>query len=143
MFWLFYRAALDLSRSARTLVADLIRRRRLRVGSRWRRLPSGRQALLVLVHLRRNETFAALATFGVGAAIAHRSVAEAVELLADLAPNLRQAMRIAQRKAYVILNATLVATDRCRAERPAPYSDRHYRHGVNVQFLTDRHGELI
>ncbi|GAA2430084.1 hypothetical protein GCM10010191_49450 [Actinomadura vinacea] len=38
-------------------------------------LPPERQALLVLVHLRRNETFAALATaFGVGLATAHRNV---------------------------------------------------------------------
>jgi hypothetical protein len=50
---LFYRAALDLSRSTQLLVADLIRRHRRRVGSRWRRLAAGRQALLVLVHLRR------------------------------------------------------------------------------------------
>jgi hypothetical protein len=36
-------------------------------------LPPGRQALLVLVHLRRNEIFTALAdAFGIGAAIAHR-----------------------------------------------------------------------
>ncbi|MGI5421984.1 transposase family protein [Actinomadura luteofluorescens] len=33
----------------------------------WRSMPEGRQALLVLVHLRRNETFAALAAaFGIG-----------------------------------------------------------------------------
>ncbi|GAA4297209.1 hypothetical protein BJY14_000698 [Actinomadura luteofluorescens] len=33
----------------------------------WRSVPQGRQALLVLVHLRRNETFAALmAAFGIG-----------------------------------------------------------------------------
>jgi hypothetical protein len=142
---LFYRAALDLSRSARTFVADLIRRHRHRVGSRWRRLPPGRQALLVLVHLRRNETFAALAAaFDVGAATAHRYVTEVIELLAELAPDLRQAMRTAQRKAYVILDGTLVATDRLSgAGDRLHYSGKHRRHGVNVQFLTDPHGELI
>jgi hypothetical protein len=36
---LFYRAALDLSRSVREFVANLIRGHRLRGGSRWRRLP--------------------------------------------------------------------------------------------------------
>ncbi|WP_141585002.1 transposase family protein [Actinomadura sp. WMMA1423] len=142
---LFYRAALDLSRSARRFVADLIRRHRHRVGSRWRRLPPDRQALLVLVHLRRNETFAALAAaFGVGAATAHRYVTEVIELLADLAPDLRQAMRIAQRKAYVILDGTLVATDRLSgADDRLHYSGKHRRHGMNVQFPTDPHGELI
>jgi DDE superfamily endonuclease len=89
---LFYRAALDLSRSACTFVADLIRRQRRRLGSRWRRLPPERQALLVLVHLRRNETFAGLAeAFEVGAATAHRYVTEVVDLLAELTPDLRQA----------------------------------------------------
>jgi hypothetical protein len=126
-------------------VADLIRRHRRRVGSRWRRLPPGRQALLVLAHLRRNETFAALAAaFGVGAATAHRYVTEVIELLADLAPDLRQAMRIAQRKAYVILDGRLVATDRLSgANDRLHYSGKHRRHGANVQFLTDPHGELL
>ena len=49
---------------------------------------------------------------GVGAATAHRYVTEIVELLAELAPELRQALRIAGRKADVILNGPLVATDR-------------------------------
>ncbi|MFB4298591.1 transposase family protein [Actinomadura sp. NTSP31] len=126
-------------------MADLIRRHRRRVGSRWRRLPPGRQALLVLVHLRRNETFADLAAaLGVGAATAHRYVTEVIGLLADLAPDLRQAMRIAQGKAYVILGGTLVATDRLSGQNDRLYySGKHRRHGVNVQFLTDPHGELI
>ncbi|WP_169806763.1 transposase family protein [Actinomadura macra] len=64
----------------------------------------------MLVHLRRNETFAGLAAFDIGAATAHRYVTEVLELLAELAPDLRQAMRIAQHKAYVILDGTLVAT---------------------------------
>lgn len=54
---LFSRAALDLSLAFRRYVAGLVREHRRRIGSRWRALPSERQALLVLVHLRRNETF--------------------------------------------------------------------------------------
>lgn len=73
----------------------------------------GRQALLVLVHLRRHETFIGLAAaFGIGVATAHRYITEVVELLAELAPDLREALRVAQRKAYVILDGTLAATDR-------------------------------
>jgi hypothetical protein len=142
---LFYRAALDLSRSTQLFVAELIRRRRRRVGSRWRRLAAGRQALLVLVHLRRNETFGGLAAaFDVGIATAHRYVTEVVELLAELAPDLRDALRIAQRKAYVILDGTLAATDRLSGKNDRLYhSGKHRRHGVNIQFLTDPHGELI
>jgi hypothetical protein len=142
---LFYRAALDLSPSAREFVANLIRGHRRRLGSRWRALPPGRQALLVLVHLRRNETFAGLAAaFGVGLATAHRYVTEVVGLLAEIAPDLRQALRIAQRKAYVILDGTLVATDRLSsANDRLYYSGKHRHHGVNIQFLTDPHGRLI
>jgi hypothetical protein len=97
---LFHRAALDLSPSTRTFVADPIRRHRLGAGSRWRPLPPGRRALPALVHLRRNEIFTGpAATFGVGTATAHRYVTEVVNLLAGLAPDLRQAMRIAARRA--------------------------------------------
>ncbi|TDD92943.1 transposase family protein [Actinomadura darangshiensis] len=110
---MFYRAALDLSPSARGFVAGLVRRHRTELGSRWRRLPPGRQALLVLVYLRRNETFARLAAeFGVGVATAHRYVTEVIDLLAELAPDLRQALRIARRKAYVVLDGTLAPIDR-------------------------------
>src|SRR5947208_2354378 len=109
---LFYRAALDLSSATRTFVADLIAGHRHRIGSRWRVLPPGRQALLLLVHLRCNETFERLAAaFEVGAATAHRYVTEVIGLLAELAPDLREAMRIAQHKAFVIMDGTLAPTD--------------------------------
>ncbi|WP_165975362.1 transposase family protein [Actinomadura rubrisoli] len=74
---LFYRAALDLSRPTLTFVADPVREHRSRIGSWWRALSSHRQALLVLVlvHLRRNDTFARLAAaFGIGTATAHREL---------------------------------------------------------------------
>ncbi|MFI0351083.1 hypothetical protein [Actinomadura sp. 9N407] len=65
-------------------------------------------------------------------------------LLAELAPDLRQALRIAARKAFVILDGSLIATDRLSGAADRLYhSGKHRRHGVNVQFLTDPHGELI
>ncbi|MFB4308384.1 transposase family protein [Actinomadura sp. GTD37] len=140
---LFYRAALDLSRPTLTFVADLVREHRSRIGSRWRALSPQRQALLV--HLRHNDTFARLAAaFGIGTATAHRYVTEVIALLADLAPDLRKAMRIAQRKAYVILDGTLAPTDRLSGPNDRLYySGKHHRHGVNIQFLTGPHGEPI
>jgi hypothetical protein len=122
-----------------------VREHRSRIGSRWRALSSHRQALLVLVHLRRNDTFARLAAaFGIGTATAHRYVTEVIALLADLAPDLREAMRIAQRKAYVILDGTLAPIDRLSGPNDRLYfSGKHHRHGVNIQFLTGPHGELI
>jgi hypothetical protein len=67
--------------------AGIIRRHRKQIGSPWRRLGPGRQALLVLADLRKGETFAELAAgFGVGTATAWRYVTETVALLAARAP---------------------------------------------------------
>jgi hypothetical protein len=87
---LLYPAALPLSRRTLTYTAGLIRRRRKQIGSPWRRLGPGQQALLVLAYLRQGETFADLAAgFGVGTATAWRYVAETVALLTARSPKLR------------------------------------------------------
>src|SRR5499425_483219 len=91
---LFYRAALPLSCKTLNYAAGIIRRHRRSIGSRWRKLNPGQQALLVLAHLRKGETFAELAAgFGVGRTTALRYVNETVELLAAMAPELRTAVR--------------------------------------------------
>ena len=83
------------------------------MGSRWRRLPPGRQALLVLAHLRKGETYTALAGgFGVGTTTVFRYVREGIDVLAAVAPTLDQALDIARRKAFVILDGTLLSIDR-------------------------------
>ena len=66
---LFYRAALPLSSRTLTYTAGVIRRHRRQIGSPWRKLSAGQQALLALAYLRKGETFAELAAgFGVGTA---------------------------------------------------------------------------
>jgi hypothetical protein len=113
---LFYRAALPLSRKTLTFVAGIIRRHRAAIGSYWRKLNPGRQALLVLAYLRKGETFAELAAgFGVGTATAWRYVGETVDLLAARAPKLRTAARDAAKAGYacVIVDGTLIPIDRC------------------------------
>jgi hypothetical protein len=95
---LFYRAALPLSRRTLSYVAGVIRRHRAAIGSCWRKLNPGQQALLVLAHLRKGETHAALAAgFGVGTATAWRYVTETVRLLAARAPKLAPALRDAKK----------------------------------------------
>ena len=95
---LFYRAALPLSSRTLTFVAGVIRRHRAAIGSPWRKLNAGRQALLVLVYLRKGETFTEVAAgFGVGTATAWRYVNETVALLAARAPKLRKAVRDAKK----------------------------------------------
>jgi Helix-turn-helix of DDE superfamily endonuclease len=80
---LFYPAALPLSRQTLTYVTGIVRRHRAQIGSPWRRLKPGQQALLVLAYLHKGETFAELAAgFGIGTATAWRYVTETVGLLA-------------------------------------------------------------
>jgi hypothetical protein len=96
---LFYRAALPLSRSTLDYLAGVVRRHRRKIGSCWRKLNPGQQALLVLVHLRKGETFAGLAAgFGVGTTTAWRYVQETVILLAARAPRLDAALEAAKKR---------------------------------------------
>jgi DDE superfamily endonuclease len=88
-------------------------------------------------------TYAQLAAgFGVGTATAYRYITEAVEVLAALAPDLAEAMKIASAKAFVILDGTLLPIDRIAADRPF-YSGKHKKHGMNVQVITDATGRLL
>jgi len=142
---LFYRAALPLSRQTLTYVAGIIRRHRASTGSVWRKLNPGRQALLVLVYLRKGETFADLAAgFEVGTATAWRYVNETVAMLAARAPKLRTAVREAKKAgyAYVVLDGTLIAIDRVAADRPF-YSGKHRRHGMNLQVIASPTGDIV
>src|SRR5512135_813437 len=98
---LFYRAALPLSRKTLNYAAGIIRRHRKSIGSRWRKLNPGQQALLVLAHLRKGETFAELAAgFAVGVTTAWRYVQEVTALLAARAPKLRDAVRDARKAGW-------------------------------------------
>ncbi len=142
---LFYRAALPLSRKTLTFVSGIIRRHRAAIGSPWRTLNPGRQALLVLVHLRKGETFAEVAAgFGVGTSTAWRYVNETVALLAARAPKLRKAVRDAKKAghAYVVLDGTLIPIDRVAADRPF-YSGKHRKHGMNLQVIASPSGDIL
>ncbi|MEU9880888.1 transposase family protein [Streptomyces phaeochromogenes] len=140
---LVYPSAIDLSsRTLRYLTGQLAARRG-EIGTRWRRLAAGRQALLVLAHLRCGDTYARLATgFGIGIATVYCYIREAVDLLSALAPTLAEAMDTVRKKAFVILDGTLLPIDRIAADTPY-YSGKHKRHGMNVQVLTDPFGRLL
>jgi ferredoxin len=59
------------------------------------------------------ETYADLATgFGIGTTTAFRYVGEALDVLAALAPSLHDAVAVATRKAFVIIDGTLLRIDR-------------------------------
>jgi hypothetical protein len=142
---LFYRATLPLSSRTLTYVAGIIRRHLAAIGSRWRKLNPGRQALLILVYLRKGETFAEIAAgFEVGTTTAWRYVNETVALLAARAPKLRTAARDAARGgyAYVVVDGTLIAIDRVAADRPF-YSGKHRGHGMNLQVIVNPSGGIL
>jgi hypothetical protein len=139
------RAALPLSRKTLAFVAGLIRRHRRAIGSRWRKLSPGQEALLVLAYLRKGETFAELAAgFGIGRATAWRYVDETAELLAARAPRLRQAVRDAKKAGYAdaVLDGTLIAIDRVAADRPF-YSGKHRKHGMSLQVIASPDGDIL
>jgi hypothetical protein len=142
---LFYPAALPLSAQTLTYVAGIIRRHRKKIGSAWRKLNPGRQALLVLAYLRKGETFAELAAgFGVGTATAWRYVTETVALLATRSPKLRRALADAKDAghAYVVIDGTLIPIDRVAADRPF-YSGKHRHHGMNLQVIATPGGDIV
>ncbi|MFF6855602.1 IS5 family transposase [Streptomyces bacillaris] len=140
---LVYPSGIDVSSSALRFLSAQLRAHRRRRGTRWRRLSADRQALLALAHLRCGHTYAQLAAgFGVGTTTVYRYIAEAVDVLAALAPDLAAAMKTAARKAFVILDGTLLPIDRIAADRPF-YSGKHKKHGMNVQVTADPHGRLL
>ncbi|MCA1223861.1 transposase family protein [Streptomyces sp. 8L] len=140
---LVYPSGIDVSTSTLRYLSARLRIRRRERGTRRRRVSANPQALLVLAHLRCGHTYAQLAAgFGIGTATAYRYVAEAVDVLAALAPTLADAMKTASTKAFVMLDGTLLPIDRVTADRPF-YSGKHKKHGMNVQVITDPMGRVL
>jgi hypothetical protein len=140
---LVYPSGVDMSSSALRFLSAKLRQRRQELGTRWRRLSVGQQALLTLAHLRNGHPYAQLAAgFGIGTTTAYRYITEAVEVLAALTPSLAEAVRTTSSKAFVLLDGPLLPIDRIAADRPY-YSGKHKRHGMNVQVLADPLGRLV
>jgi hypothetical protein len=104
---------MTVSSRALRLLSDGLRAHRNQRRSRWRKLTAGRQALLMVAYLRKGETYADLACgFEIGTSMVYRYIREALDLLATMAPTLEQAIEAASRKAFVILDGTLLRIDR-------------------------------
>ena len=149
-----YPSGMTVSSHALRRVADTLRGHRRTLGTRWRKLTAGRQALLVVAYLRKGETYADLACgFRIGTSTVYRYLREALELLAALAPTLEEAIDVARGKAFVILDGSLLRIDRVgMASRPTDqtarydrqfYSGKHKCHGVNVQVIADPAGRPV
>jgi hypothetical protein len=144
---LSYPSGMTVSSRALGVLSDALRAHRNQRRTRWRKLPPGRQALLVVAHLRKGETYADLACgFTIGTSTVYRYIREALDLLAAMAPTLEQAIEVAQRKAFVILDGTLLRIDRvgmASGRDRAYYSGKHKAHGLNVQVIADPIGRLV
>jgi hypothetical protein len=95
---LSYPAGLSVSNHALITLADALRQRRTTVGTRWRRISAGEQAMLVVAYLRKGDTYAELgAGYGIGTTTVFRYVQEAIEVLAAFAPTLTAAVAVIAR----------------------------------------------
>jgi hypothetical protein len=142
-----YQVALPLSSKMIGMVADLIRERLKAIGSRWRKLDPGRQAVVVLAHLRHDQRLSDLAGGnGVSASTIRRWALEVIELLAARAPPLDRVLAKIARSGgeYVLIDGTLVRTRRRtgKANR-RNYSGKHKVHGLLFLGITDDRGNLL
>jgi hypothetical protein len=144
---LVYQCALPLSRQTLTFTADLLRGHLKKIGSRWRKLPPGKIALIVLATLRHDHRLADLAGGnGVSASTIYRWTWEIIALLAARAPRLDRALAAIGRQGgeVVLLDGTLIPTRR----RPGTanrknFNGKHKKHGLLFLALTDERGNLI
>jgi len=144
---LVYQCALPLSRQTLTYVADLLRGHLKKIGSRWRKLPPGKIALIVLATLRHDHRLADLAGGnGVSASTIHRWTWEVTGLLAARAPRLDRALAAVTRQGgeVVLLDGTLIPTRRrTGTANRRNYNGKHKKHGLLFLALTDENGNLI
>jgi hypothetical protein len=110
-----YQCRLPLSSTTIGFVAGLLRGHLRKIGSRWRKLPPGKIAVIVLAVLRHDQRLADMAGGnGVSASTIRRWVAEVIGLLAARAPRLDRALNkiSAAGGDIVLLDGTLVRTRR-------------------------------
>jgi DDE superfamily endonuclease len=142
-----YQVRLPVSTRTLTYCADLLRTHLKKIRSRWRKLPPGRIAVLVLAYLRHDQRLADLAGGnGVAASTIKRWAGELLTLLAARAPRLDRALKkiAANGGEAVLLDGTLVRTRRRTGAANHPnYNGKHKSHGLLFLALTDERGNLI
>jgi hypothetical protein len=142
-----YQCRLPLSSKTIRFVAETLRAHLKKIGSRWRKVPPGKIAVIVLAVLRHDQRLADLAGGnGVSASTVRRWVLEAIGLLAARAPRLDRALNkiSAAGGDVVLLDGTLIRTRRrTGAANRRNYSGKHKAHGLLFLALTDDHGNLV
>ena len=144
---LVYTARLPLSSATLNYLADLIRGHLKKIGSRWRALPPGKIAGIVLAVLRCDQRPGDLAGGnGIHRTTVTRWVREVVRLLAARAPRLDRALKKIARSGggVVLLDGSLIRTRRrTGSENRKNYSGKSKCHGLLVIALTDDKGRLL
>ncbi|MEO3798365.1 transposase family protein [Nonomuraea sp. B10E15] len=142
-----YQVRLPLSAQTLTFVADLLRGHLKAIGSRWRKLPAGKIAVIVLAVLRHDQRLADMAGGNnISAGTVRRWVREVLQLLAARAPRLDRALaKIAEQGGEVVLiDGTLIRTERRSGkDNRKNYSGKHKTHGLLFLALTDVAGNLL
>ncbi|MFD9243224.1 transposase family protein [Streptomyces sp. NPDC059556] len=124
-----YRAAVDVPHEPVEHVSRLIYPPRRERRSRWRKPGCFQQALLALVHLRKNETLPALAAgFGISTATSWRCADEILDVLAAWAPGLYEALTGPGEGNHVIAGATLRTPYRHQCGQPEHYQQFNRDH---------------
>jgi DDE superfamily endonuclease len=144
-----YRATLDVPRELVQFTAKLLAAERRRRGT-----PKGSRALtcfweavLALRWFRDRTSPGALARdHGISRATAYRYVDEAIAVLAEQAPDLRQALERAQDQGFshIVLDGKIIPCDRCKEPAVSVkgqvidlwYSGKAHTHGGNIQAVT-------
>jgi hypothetical protein len=148
-----YRAMLGVPRELAQYVSRLLHAERRRRGTRKnsRALSCFRQAVLGLRWFRQDVDVTALARdHKVSRATGYRYLDEVIEVLADQAPDLHEALTKAKADglAYVILDGKIFSADRCDEKTMSVkgkqidlwYSGKAHEHGGNVQAVSGPDG---
>jgi hypothetical protein len=148
-----YRAMLDVPRELAQYVSRLLHAERRRRGTRKnsRALTCFRQAVLGLRWFRQDVEVTALARdHGISRATGYRYLDEVIEVLAEQAPDLHDALEKAKADglACVILDGKIFSADRCSEKTMSVkgkqidlwYSGKAHEHGGNVQALSGPDG---
>ncbi|MEW2120664.1 transposase family protein [Streptomyces sp. NPDC005474] len=144
---LVYQCRLPLAKSTVSHLADLLRRHLKAIRSRWRILPPGKIAVIVLAVLRHDQRLADMAGGNnVSESTVRRWRDELITLLAAQAPRLDRALKKVTKRGgeVVLIDGTLIPTQRRtgRADR-RNYSGKHRHHGLHFLALTDENGRLV
>ena len=141
-----YRVMLDVPKDLIWFVSGLLAARRRSIGTRkkTRKLGCYRQAVFGLAWFRDKGSIPRLgAGFGLSQATAYRYLDEVIDVLAEQAPGLREALEraLAEGTPYVILDGKVVDADRCHEKTVSRkgkeidlwYSGKRKDFGGNIQ----------